>query len=93
MTKVLAEGYSCLGPRYGVQIDKEALRVAIEEVLEEEIILEPLEAVGIWLLDLTSDCHDHADALEESIIEDGKDPKTHLQDLKERVDRLSHELR
>ncbi len=93
VSKVLAEGYSCLAPRYGLQIDEEALRVAFEEVLDEEYTLELLGAVSIWILDLTSDCHDHADTLEESIIEDGEDPRTHLQDLKEKVERFNRELR
>ena len=48
-----------------------------------------LESAGVWFVDLTGDCHDHADMLEESIIDDGEDPKAHLERLADAIERAN----
>ena len=82
--KVLAEGYNCLGPRYGVQIDQAGVRE-----LFTTSTASTLESAGVWFVDLTGDCHDHADMLEESIIDDGEDPKAHLERLADAIERAN----
>ena len=76
LSKITAEGYSCLGPRYGVEIDREEARKLFAHM--DDSSMEAIAFAGIWLVDLTGDCHDHADMLERAIIEDGEDLKTHL---------------
>ena len=61
--KVLAEGYNCLGPRYGVQIDQAEVLELFTSVETAVSTVSTLESAGIWFLDLTGDCHDHADML------------------------------
>ena len=87
--KVLAEGYNCLGPRYGVQIDQAGVRELFTSVETPVSTVSTLESAGIWFLDLTGDCHDHADMLEELIIEDGEDPKAHLERLADAIERAN----
>ena len=87
--KVLAEGYNCLGPRYGVQIDQAEVRELFTSVETPVSTVSTLESAGILFLDLTGDCHDHADMLEELIIEDGEDPKVHLERLADAIERAN----
>ena len=80
--RVLAEGVSCLAPRYGMFESVEIARERIEErIVDVETFAEESDVPAI-LADLFLDCNDYADVLEEHLWKEGIDPKEFLRRIK-----------
>ncbi len=79
---------------YGIAIDESALRDMLEaDVRRRGVDLSAWSTLGITVLDWVNSPSDNADAVKETLLDDGESPQAAMQSLADRVETWKREGR